>query len=85
MARDETSIKLTKIQREILEKLRDGSMITINRMNMAYLEQNPVQPQTRYFLTDKRLITRLDKTKAIETKGNGYIISRKGLMVLEQK
>jgi len=76
------NIKLTKLQREILELLRDGPMITIDRYNMAFLGDRPIQPQTRYFLTDKRLVTRKDKAKNVETKGNGYVISPKGLAAL---
>jgi len=75
-------IKITKLQRDILESLRDGAMITIDRFNMAFLGDRPIQPQTRYFLTDKRLVTRKDKTRTVETKGNGFIISPKGLAVL---
>ena len=78
-------MQLTKLQKEILEKLRNGNIITIDHANMAYLGQNVIQPQTRYFFTNNRLITRLDKTKAIEAKGNGYVISPKGLEILEQK
>jgi len=77
-------IKLTKLQREILESLRDGEMITIDRSNMAFLGDRPIQPQTRYFLTDKRLVRRKDKTRNVDTKENGFVISPKGIAILEQ-
>ena len=77
-------IKLTKLQKKILETLKDGAMITIDSMNLAAIGDRAVQPQTRYFLTDNRLVTRKDKTKAVTTSGNGYIISTKGLRILEE-
>ena len=71
-------IKLTKLQRELLELLRDGALITVDSQNLAWLADRQVQPQTRYFLTENRLIARLDKTRSIQTKGNGFVISEKG-------
>lgn len=76
--------RLSNIEREILQALRDGEMITIDRFNMAYLGSRPIQSQTRYFLTQNRLITRFDKSKAVEAKGNGFTISKKGLLLLEK-
>jgi len=40
-------------------------------------------PQTRYFLTDSRLVERRDKTKPVESEGNGLVLSAKGLALLE--
>lgn len=79
---DDTAIRFTKVQREVLEALRDGGLITINRMNMAWLGDRAVSPQTRYFLTENRLIERRDKSKAVETQGNGFVLSPKGLAAL---
>jgi len=84
MNKKETFQKLTNFQIGILEALRDGEMITIDRQNMPYLGSRLIQPQTRYFLTENKLITRLDKSKSIETKGNGFTISKKGLLWLEK-
>ena len=79
-----TFIRLTKIQQEVLELLYDGSIMTIDRMNLASIADKDVAPNTRYFLTDNKLVTRKDKTKSINTKGNGYIISEKGLQTLNE-
>jgi hypothetical protein len=83
MTKNDDATRLTKLQREILEALRDGGMITIDRANMPSLGDRDLSPQTRYFLTDKRLIERRDKSKAVETQGNGFILSAKGLALLE--
>jgi len=76
------SIRLTKAQREILEALRDGGTITVDRHNMPWLGTRSLSPQTRYFLTENRLVERHDRTKAVETNGNGLVISAKGLATL---
>jgi len=76
-------IKLTDIRRAVLIKLRNGSMITIDSSNMADLDGRPISPDTRYFLTQHRLIERFDNTKAVTTKGNGFVISGKGRDLLE--
>lgn len=77
------SIRLTKVQREILEALRDGGIIRIDRANMPWLGDRCLSPQTRYFLTDNRLVERQDKTKSVESEGNGLVLSAKGLALLE--
>ena len=79
-----TFIRLSKIQQEVLEVLCHRNIMTIDRMNMASIIDRNVAPNTRYFLTNNKLITRKDKTKSITTKGNGYIISAKGLQVLNE-
>lgn len=76
-------IRLTNIQRDILEALRDGDIIRIDRTNMPWLGDRCLSPQTRYFLTDNRLVERRDKTKSIESDGNGFVLSAKGLALLE--
>lgn len=75
-------IKLTATQREVLEALRDGGMITIDEMNMPWLGDRSLGPGTRYFLTENRLVTRADKARSVESRGNGYVISQKGLALL---
>ena len=77
-------IKLTKIQREILEALRDGAIMVVDKHNSAALGDRMVQPQTRDFLTSHRLVTRLDKERAVGVKGNGFAISQKGLEALAE-
>lgn len=76
-------ITLTKAHRETLLKIRSGGMMEIDSMNLASINGEPVATFTRYFLTEKRLVERKDKSKAVTTKGNGYIVSAKGLKVLE--
>jgi 5-methylcytosine-specific restriction endonuclease McrA len=77
-------IRLTKIQQEVLELLFDGNLMTIDRMNLASIADRAVAPNTRYYLTENKLVTRKDKTKSINTKNNGYIISEKGLKTLNE-
>lgn len=81
MAKKEIT-KLTPVQREVLEALRDGGMITIDRHNMPWLGDRMLQPVTRYFLTDNNLVTRSDKSRPVEARGNGFVISEKGLSLL---
>jgi len=81
MSKNETT--LTKVLLETLIKLGNGGMMEIDSMNLASINGKPVVPATRYFLTDKRFVERKDKSKAVITKGNGYIISAKGLKILE--
>ena len=75
-------LKLTKLQAEILELLNQGALISIDSMNMAKIGDRDISAQTRYFLTDNRLITRKDKSKSVTTAGNGFVISPKGASVL---
>ena len=75
-------VKLTKIQREVLELLNDGAMMVIDVHNMPSIGDRVLSPQTRYSLTEKRLITRMDKSKSVESKGNGFVITEKGRRVL---
>jgi hypothetical protein len=75
--------KLTKLQLDVLAALRDGQLIVVDKSNMPWLGDRALQPQTRYFLTKNRLITRRDPTTAVETNGNGFTISSKGLAWLE--
>jgi len=77
-------LKLTKIQAEILEALIQGEMISIDSMNMATMGERAIASQTRYFLTDNRLVTRKDKTKAVTTSGNGFVITPKGEKFLQE-
>lgn len=77
------SIRLTEVQRDVLEALRDGRIIRIDRSNMPWLGDRCLSPQTRYFLTDNRLVERRDKARSVESEGNGLVLSAKGLAVLE--
>lgn len=77
--------KMTKIQREVLQLLNDGQIMVIDRLNMTSIGNRDIAPQTRYFLTDNKYITRKYKTKSVEKKGNGYIITKKGREALAAK
>lgn len=74
--------RLTKVQIEILSLLAQDKIMSIDRMNMPVIENRNVSPATRYFLTENKFVTKKDKTKAITTKGNGYIITEQGLRIL---
>ena len=50
---------------------------------MPWLGDRCLSPQTRYFLTDNRLVERRNKTKSVESEGNGLVLSAKGLALLE--
>ena len=76
-------LKLSKLQAEVLAALRDGQLLTLDKTNMPFLGACALQPQTRYFLTENRLITRKDTTRSIESEGNGFTISKKGLALLQ--
>jgi len=78
-----TMLTLTKLQTEILSALRDGQLLTLDNYNMPFLDERALQPQIRYFLTENRLITRKDTTRAVDAKGNGFTISKKGLALLK--
>lgn len=77
--------KLTQIQRETLDSLRDGGMITVDAHNFPWLGDRALLPSIRYFLTENGLVTRLDKSRQVGAKGNGLVISEKGLSVLAQQ
>jgi len=51
-------------------------------MNMCWLGERELSLQTRNFLTNKRLIERQDKTRSVESEGNGLVLSAKGLALL---
>lgn len=75
--------KLTKIRRTALQELANGGLMTIDKQNLAHIGSLSVAPVNRYFFTQKRLVTRLDKTKSIEAEGNGYIITDKDRKLIE--
>ena len=76
--------KLAKRQREILDLLQQGYMIEIDKYNTPSICGLDISPQSRYFMTENRFVTRKDKTKTIETKGNGFVITEKGMQALEE-
>jgi 5-methylcytosine-specific restriction endonuclease McrA len=80
-------LKLTDIQKKVLSLLDDGNIMVIDKMNLATIKDKNVASSTRYFLTKNKLVERKDKTKSINTKGNGYVISEKGkeIFLINQK
>jgi hypothetical protein len=61
-------MKLTKVQKEVLTLLDSGEILAVDSMNLSKIGERHVAFRTRMFLTDKRLVTRKDKSKAVTTK-----------------
>lgn len=78
-----TDLALTKRQREILGALAGGALITVDSLNIASLNGVTLASVTRTFLTQNRLIGRLDTTRAVTVSGNGFAITPKGRKALE--
>jgi len=66
----------------VMELLNNGAVMVIDSFNMPSIDGRNLSPQTRYSLTEKRLVTRKDKTKSVESNGNGFVITKKGRGVL---
>jgi hypothetical protein len=77
------SIRFTKIQRDVLELLRDGGMISVDSTNMSRIGDREVSFQTRNFLTGKRLVRRRNPNNSVGV-ANGFVISENGLAALEE-
>lgn len=75
-------MKLTKTQVEVLRLLEGGSIMVVDTMNLTKIGEREVQFQTRTFLTKHRLITRLDKLRAVRVRGNGFTVSERGKAAL---
>lgn len=75
-------MKLTKVQKEVLTLLDSGEILEVDSMNLTKIGDRDVAFSTRTFLTKNRLVTRKDKSKAVTTKGNGFVISDKGKQTL---
>jgi hypothetical protein len=75
-------MKLTKFQKEVLSLLDAGEILEVDSMNLSKIGDRDVAFSTRTFLTEKRLVTRRDKSKAITANGNGFVISEKGKKAL---
>ena len=74
--------KLSPKRREALEKLRDGGLMVADRYNLHYIDGWEVVPQNYYWLVQQRLVRVLDPTRKSGVKGNGHVISDKGLALL---
>jgi hypothetical protein len=78
-------MKLTKIQKEVLTELDNGAILEVDPMNLTKIGDRDVAFSTRTFLTKNRLVVRKDKSKAVTTKGNGFVISEKGKRALHDE
>ena len=76
--------KLSPKRREALEKLRDGGLMVADKYNLHYINDWQVVPQNYYWLAQNRLIRVLDPTRKSGVKGNGHVISEKGLALLAE-
>jgi hypothetical protein len=74
--------QLTHIQREVLQSMARGAMLSLDKHNMVSLPDRPVQPVTRYFLTKHRLIVRADAAGQIKRGGCRFVISELGRAAL---
>jgi hypothetical protein len=75
-------IKLTPIQRAVLQELATGAMLTVDVHNLLWLNGRVVQPNTRAVLMKHRLLRRFDMDHDIKAKGNGFVLSEKGRQVI---
>lgn len=73
---------LSPKRREALEKLRAAGVMVADRQFLHYIEGWEVTPQNFYWLVQQRLIRVLDPTRKSEAKGNGHVITEKGLALL---
>jgi hypothetical protein len=73
---------LSAAQREVLEALAGGALMTLDRMNLSWIGDKAVAFQTRTLLAQRRLITRLDVSRNADASGNGFTISTKGRALL---
>ena len=53
-------------------------------MNLHYINDWQVVPQNFYWLVQNRLVRVLDPTRKSGVKGNGHVISEKGLALLAE-
>ena len=82
-------MKLTAAQQETLTALANGAMLTFDEQGGLNLptplpgrNSGMLQGTVRMALMKNKLIERFDKKKNARTKGNGYVISAKGVALL---
>lgn len=73
----------TESIRDLLKELAAGELLRVDVHNILWLRDRALTQGTRTVLMRERLVTRLDKTKAAETHGNGFVISDRGRKILE--
>lgn len=84
-------MKLTAVQHETLIALANGAMLTFDEWGTLNLptplpgrNSGMLEGTVRAALMNNKLIERRDKTKDPRTKGNGYVISAKGVALVEK-
>ncbi|MEZ5530460.1 MAG: HNH endonuclease [Porticoccaceae bacterium] len=77
-------MNITKVQREVLELLKNGKIMVVDERNLPFINGKFISPQTRDSLTDNCLICKKDKNKRVRAKGNGFVITEKGLEILSK-
>ena len=82
---DKKPVILTVVQRQILQALADGGLLIQDKKNILSVGSIGLQPRTRTMLMDAGFLTRMDKTRDIKTKGNGYVITDKGRAALNSQ
>jgi hypothetical protein len=78
-------LRLTEVQRQVLQFLQDGSVMSVDRHNTAWCADRPIQLNTQQFLRTNKLIKKIDTSRPAHLKGNGYVITVKGLAILRQQ
>jgi hypothetical protein len=73
---------LSPKRREALERLRDGGVLVAGEFNLHYIDGWQVVSQNYYWLVNHRLIRVLDPNKKSNVRGNGHVISERGLAFL---
>lgn len=73
---------LSAKRREALERLRAGGLLVADQYFLHYIDGWEVVSQNFYWLVNRRLIRVLDPTRKSTVKGNGHVISEKGLALL---
>lgn len=81
-AKTAVDTKLSPKRREALERLAGGALMTSTPENLHFIGEFEVVSQNFYWLVERRLIKVLDPTKKSGVKGNGHIISEKGISLL---
>lgn len=75
---------LSPKRREALERLRAGGMLVADQYFLHYIDGWEVVSQNFYWLVNRRLIRVLDPSRKSNVKGNGHVISEKGLALLAE-
>jgi hypothetical protein len=73
---------LSAKRREALERLRAGGLLVADQYFLHYIDGWEVVSQNFYWLVNRRLIRVLDPSRKSDVKGNGHVISEKGLALL---